>query len=439
MSGSQTTRSTDRPWLRSALAALAVFVLGLVGFLIDIDAPSKPYFDEVHYLPASCQFLEAQPPAEWLNREHPPLGKELMAVGIGLWGDNPFGWRFMSALFGALALAGFELWADALFAERRVALWATAILFLNQMLYIHARTAMLEIFALAFTFWAMAAFTAAWRPGAPVRLLMAAAGLCIGLATAVKWTGVVPWALCLGFAGLVTLRHWFGPRRTKSPARPDAAGWYRPDLWCQMRLIDWALLLGVLPLLTYAACFIPITGLSPAGIIAAQATALDLQARVPPTHTYMSSWYGWPVIARPIWYLFEQVGENRYEAIICLGNPVILWAGIPAFLACAWLALERQRRDAVVIAASFAAFYLFWAVTPRKLAFLYYYLPAASVLSLALAFMAYRTPLRRWPWLRHGFLLLAAASFLYFLPESDAAIPLTLEGFVARAWFPSWR
>ena len=32
---------------------------------------------------------------------HPPVGKWLIALGIKLFGDNEFGWRFMGALLGS--------------------------------------------------------------------------------------------------------------------------------------------------------------------------------------------------------------------------------------------------------------------------------------------------------------------------------------------------
>ena len=38
------------------------------------------------------------------NIEHPPFAKELIAIGMRLFGDNPFGWRFMSTLAGSATM-----------------------------------------------------------------------------------------------------------------------------------------------------------------------------------------------------------------------------------------------------------------------------------------------------------------------------------------------
>ena len=66
-----------------------------------LTAVPHAYFDEVHYLPAARELLALD---EFTNREHPLLGKELIALGIALFGDNPVGWRLLPTLLGTLAL-----------------------------------------------------------------------------------------------------------------------------------------------------------------------------------------------------------------------------------------------------------------------------------------------------------------------------------------------
>ena len=89
-------------------AALALaFLLGCLPFLTVV---THPYFDEVHYLPAAREFLTL---GTFINREHPLVGKELIALGIALFGDNPWGWRLLPTLFGTLALfAAMRAWFE---------------------------------------------------------------------------------------------------------------------------------------------------------------------------------------------------------------------------------------------------------------------------------------------------------------------------------------
>ena len=107
-------RPAADPWAYQAgmtllFAALVFWHLGI---------PSKPYFDEIHYVPAARAMLARR----MANPEHPMLGKEAIALSIRLLGDTPFAWRLPSALTGCLGLFAFgrALW---LASGRRVARW----------------------------------------------------------------------------------------------------------------------------------------------------------------------------------------------------------------------------------------------------------------------------------------------------------------------------
>ena len=187
------------------LVCVSLYAAAQLLFLIGISAPRGYNFDESHYVPAAKQVLQLESDP---NREHPPLGKLLMAVGIGLFGDRPLGWRVMSTVFGALTLVGMYLWALALFRDRSLALWAALVTLVNHLLYVQARIGMLDTFMFAFLAWACAAFTAAWDPGLESgrkQRYLAFAGCLLGLATATKWFGFIVWAACLGIVVMVRL------------------------------------------------------------------------------------------------------------------------------------------------------------------------------------------------------------------------------------------
>ena len=78
--------------------AATLFVASCALFLVYIQFPEKLNFDEFHYIPAARRLLDFSNPK---NMEHPPLGKELIAIGMAIFGDQPLGWRFMSTIFGA--------------------------------------------------------------------------------------------------------------------------------------------------------------------------------------------------------------------------------------------------------------------------------------------------------------------------------------------------
>jgi dolichyl-phosphate-mannose--protein O-mannosyl transferase len=225
----------------------------------------------------------------------------------------------------------------------------------------------------------------------------------------------------------------------------DVEDWFRPDLWREMRGWDWLLSLAVAPLLAYYMTFacMGADGLAPVSFIAAQARMWGAQSTLAGSHPYMSGWLEWPLLRRGVWYLFEgtnwDTSAATAQAVLYLGNPLVLWGGLIAVGHCAFGWTTDRRRDAFVIAASYGAFWLCWAVIPRHITFAFYYLPAATVLSLALAYSFYSNSLNRWPWLRRVFLLGSLAMFLYFLPVSNAAVRVSEPGFNASMWFNSWR
>ena len=175
-------------------ALIALAFLGLV--LVRLTIPSKPFFDEVHYLPAARALLALSHPS---NIEHPMLGKELLALGIMLFGDNPLGWRIMPALFGTLALlAGMRaLW----FASgSRFASIAGGILLATAFpIFVQSRIAMLDIFMASFLLVALWAIAGAVRENETGRRRLAIAGVALGLSMAAKWNAV-PLAMVPGLA-----------------------------------------------------------------------------------------------------------------------------------------------------------------------------------------------------------------------------------------------
>ncbi|MDR3607694.1 MAG: phospholipid carrier-dependent glycosyltransferase [Oligoflexia bacterium] len=447
--------------LHVLITSAALYVFSQILFLINIQFPRNRNFDEFHYVPAAQQFLNG---VETHNWEHPPLAKELLSIGLLIFGDQPIGWRFMSTIFGSITLVAMYFWALALFRDKKTALWVALLTLANQLLYVQARIGMLDTFMFAFIALGMAAFTAAWNPrgsdaskeAAPIdylqnffsgRRLLWIAGACFGLATSCKWFGLIPWALCAGLVALVQLfKHWnvsFGPS-----SLPSDDDWYHAELWSGIRAKDWVMCLLVIPLVAYYLPFIPFLFTSNAEhgiwdiLVSMQARMWDGQGRVVSAHPYMSRWLDWPTIRRPIWYAFDKEGSapnEKVRGVLLLGNPFILWTGLLALIPCIWGWLVDRRRDAFLITAAYFAFLFSWAIIPRKIAFFYYYYPAGMVLSFALAYV-FRTMernSREASWARWAYLAVAVAFFIYFFPIS-AALAIPAESFRKWMWFSSW-
>jgi dolichyl-phosphate-mannose--protein O-mannosyl transferase len=194
---------------------------------------------------------------------------------------------------------------------------------------------------------------------------------------------------------------------------------------------------AALPAATYLATFVPLYGLSPLDLIEAQRRIFaDNTTTAIAGHTYMSSWPSWPLLARPVWFLFDKTAEDRVAAIVFLGNPLVLW---PALLALAVVLRDvvvTRRWDAFLITSFYFGPWLAWALLPRTLGFIYYYLPAATAASLALVYVLRRDGLPRW--LLWAYVGVAAIGFAVMLPISAAFIATSMQTFNRLMLFQSW-
>lgn len=413
------------PWVWCAALALAFLALCLVR----LGVPSKPYFDEIHYLPAARELAAL---GEWRNREHPLLGKELIALGIALFGDNPWGWRLPSALAGAGALfaAMRALWFAS--CSRFAALAYGLLLASGFTLFVQSRIAMLDVFMLAFLAAALWQCAAAVREPEHGRLRLAVSGIALGLAMAAKWNAAAL-AMLPGLAFLAV--RWRAGRRRLVLSRRGAPV---PG----MTLAEAFVWLGVVPLAVYWMTFAPayffaVEPLRPGGFIALQQEMRALQANVLAPHPYQSRWPQWLLNSRAIWYLYEPA-DGAQRGVLLIGNPLTMLAGLPALAWCARAGLAG-RRDALAIALLYAVSLGFWIVADKPVQFYYHYLLPGTVLLAALALALDQWWRRGHRVLALGMLAASCALFAWFHPILSAAPLSGQQAFVEWMWLDSWR
>jgi dolichyl-phosphate-mannose--protein O-mannosyl transferase len=201
-------------------------------------------------------------------------------------------------------------------------------------------------------------------------------------------------------------------------------------------------MLGIVSIATYFATFAPAffyrtDPLTLARLIPFQLEMYHRQTQVLPPHTYQSAWWTWPLDLRPIWYLYEPA-DGAQRGILLLGNPVIMWGGLVAVLACLW-AWARDRNVALgAIAGLWIASVAMWAVVPKSLGFYYYYYLSSIWLPIAIAaaFAHFSPPRLRYA--DEAFLTLAAAAFVHFYPIIAATALSGPGAFRDWMWLSSW-
>jgi dolichyl-phosphate-mannose-protein mannosyltransferase len=417
---------------RNALIAVVIFVVAHFALLIGVTTPENFYFDEVHYVPAARQMLEPVMPTPTLNPMHPPLAKQLIALSIRTFGDGPLGWRYPGVLFGSLAMVAMYLCGLALFAQQGPAVASALLAFFNQMVFVQSRIAMLDIFALAFGLFGVAAFMHGFRKPRP-HPWFAVAGLVFGLSIACKWNGLFALATCIVVVAVIRLLQRWGTQF----AEGNAGDWYRPGLWPDFRYYHFAACFVLIPAMVYLASFIPLYGFSLPDLVEAQRRIFaDNTTTAIAGHTYMSAWPSWPFLVRPVWYLFDKIADDRIAAVVFLGNPLVLWTALPALIACLRDWIVTRRADAFLILSFYFGPYLAWAVLPRTVGFLYYYLPSATLASLALVYVLRRGNNPRW--LLWAFVGMAFAGFAAMLPISAAFVGTSMATFNRLMLFQNW-
>ena len=417
---------------RTAVIAVILFIGAHLLLLVGVTTPDKFYFDEVHYVPAARQMLEPVMPTPMLNPMHPPLAKQMIALSIRGFGDNPLGWRYPATLFGALAVVAMYFCGLALFAAQGPAVAAALIAFFNQMLFVQSRISMLDIFALAFGLFGIAAFMQGYGQSRPQRWF-ALAGLAFGLSAACKWSGLFPLAVCIAIIAAIRLMQGWRAQF----ADGNASDWYRPGLWPDFRLMHFIACFVLIPSVVYLSTFIPIYGFSIPDLWEAQRRIFgDNTTSAFSAHTYMSAWPSWPFLVRPVWYLFDKIGDDEISAVVFLGNPVVLWAALLAFAMVLRDWIVTRRTEAFLLMSFYLGPYLAWALLPRVVGFIYYYLPSATFASLPLVYVLRRGNAPRW--LLWAFVAAAGASFAAMLPITAAFVGTSMQTFNRLMLFQNW-
>lgn len=422
----------DRPLLVALLIGLAAQIL----FTIHIDRPAQIVFDESHYLPAAQALIDLDTPR---NAEHPMIGKELIAVGLALFGDNPFGWRLMASFAGtATVIGGFAfLWL--LLGNMRSAVIGAVLLALNQTLFVQARTGMLDVFLGAFLVWALVVLLWAMR-GTPRQVLWRwiLGSVLLGLAVGVKWAAI-PYVALAGLAFvIIRIRdHWPRP----APAA-ILAGKGQPH-WPGLATIPGLLLMGGVSIAVYLASFFPgfffeHGALKLSELIALQFDMYAAQTQVLAAHTYQSDWWSWPLMLRPIWYFYEW-DSGAQRGVLLIGNPVVMWGGLVAVVAClvAWFREKAIRPLAAALL--WIASLAIYVVIPKSLGFYYYYHLSGIFLCLVLAVAFHHYDRGRNRGYEEWFAAAALLAFAYFYPIISAAPLKDSQGFAYWMWFDSWR
>ncbi len=400
--------------------ASAAFRLPRLGF------PPEEMFDEVYHAKTALQYLQGVNPTEWV---HPPTAKLLIAVGVWIFGYEPWAWRLLPALAGIALAPVFYALARTVLKTERAAVLASVILLADGVYLVQSRTAMTNIFAVCFQLAAaLCLVRAVLQPVLPARG-MALAGLFLGLALSTRWTSL----FATGFLGVVLL-----VVRGRRVWRPRELGLL-------------AMTFAAIPLTIYVVSYIPwmrqvddpwmrLREL-PSHSYAVWRYHADLRAE----HPYFSTWYTWPWLYRPTWYYFNQTTDvpAQVRGIVALGNPWLWWASVPVTLWAIVTGVRARDPRRAFSGLGFAFLYLPWGISPRTLNYGHYLFEAIPYACLSLGILLDRYWDTRRD-LTRGYVAVLIFTFLFFFPFlTGYPVPAPwyyydLHGVRPWTWFKTW-
>lgn len=417
-------------------APLVVTALAAVLRLANLGHPHQLAFDETYYVKDAWSLWTLGYEGTWGKDAdeafvtlqqlplsdvgafvvHPPLGKWLIALGMSIGGpDNTVGWRLATALLGTATVLLVYLVARQLTGSIAVATVAGGLLAIDGLSIVMSRIALLDGL-LTFFLLLGALFILYDRrktiplverpdPAAPDpmwgrvfwrRPWLVAAGLALGAACAVKWSGLYALA---AFGLYVVVTDALARRRAGVVLWPTAAAF-------QQGPVSFVLLVGP-ALAAYLASW---TGwLVTEGGYARQTdpnpflalwnyhdAILKFHVGLSTGHPYASPAWEWPLLLRPtaVWVGNDPdpCGVDRCIAVIStIPNPLIWYGGVAAALYLLYrLVRGAIARTAVAPALTFplvglAATYLPWLMFPERTIFQFYTVAMMPFLVLALA------------------------------------------------------
>lgn len=403
-------------------AVISIITFGALTRFINLGRPDALVFDEVYYVDGARDFLANGVELDNAKPEfvvHPPVGKWMIAAGIKVFGDNPFGWRASAALVGTLSILLVFLIARHLFSSFFISISTTALMALDGLHLVMSRTALLDIFLSFFillTFYLLLKNQLWW------------AGVVMGLALATKWSAVYVLA-ALGLYLLISKRQYLVTvaQFALTPLLVYLASWSGWFLSNQ----GWDRNSGSNPLFS---------------LINYHREILEFHTGLTTDHSYQASAWNWLFLGRPTSFFYETPkgcgADSCSQEVLAIGTPFLWWAGlISLFVALGYFIYRREKSIGLILLFLLAS-YIPWLAFPERTTFYFYAIAFQPFLILCIGYVlskalenertrSFRSAIAS------GALAVIALCFGYFFPLFVGGV-LTYQAWYDRMWFASW-
>jgi dolichyl-phosphate-mannose-protein mannosyltransferase len=495
-----------RPWI----GALAVFALALVLRLWHLGSIHELIFDETYYVKDGWTLVHNGVEMAWPDEPdpafvsgdvdsyedrgeyvvHPSVGKWVIGLGmLALGGDSSWGWRIAVALLGALSVLMCTRIARRLFRSTGIGLVAGLLLAIDGLHLVMSRTSLLDlplmVFALA-GFGALLIDRDRFREGlarsvaaarargeelpllgyrAGLRPWRLGAGVLLGLACSVKWSGLY----FLAVFGIMTVLWDWWARRRAGERRWLENGLFRDAVPAFFAMVGTALVVYVA---SWTGWFATRAGYmrdwaeenGHAGgnpVLNAlrslwhyQSQAYEFHIHLDSEHPYEANPLGWLLQIRPtnFYYRSYDYGEMGCQVekcasqVLSVGNPLIWWLGALSVLIALVVAIWKRDGRAWAALAGIIGGYLPWLMYMDRTIFTFYSVVYEPWLVMCLAYVIgllvgprSADPERRLAGtlLAGSLLTLIVLVSAFFWPIWTGQV-IDVDQWEWRMWLPSW-
>ena len=428
----------DPDWARAIrwLAPLVITAVAAVLRLVGVAHPHQLAFDETYYVKDAWSLWTLGYEGTWGEKAndafvtlqnlplsdqgafivHPPLGKWLIALGMAIGGpDNSGGWRLATALLGTGSVLLVYLIARRLSGSVVVASVAGTLLAIDGLSIVMSRIALLDGILTFFVllgvlfvlidrqrtipvlekrdpdepdpFWGRVLWRRPW---------LIAAGVALGAACAVKWSGAYALA---GFGLYVVITDALARRRAGVVMWPTAAA-FRQGPVSFVLLVFPAL---AVYLISWSGWLVTAGGYDrqsdPNPLIALwkyHQSMLGFHVGLTRGHPYASPAWEWPFLLRPtaVWVGTDPGPcgtDHCIAAISAIPNPLIWYGGVAASVYLlyrfvrGWITRQPVGPELTLPLVGLAVTYLPWLMFPERTIFQFYTVVMMPFLVIALA------------------------------------------------------
>ncbi|AEV69574.1 glycosyltransferase family 39 protein [Acetivibrio clariflavus] len=361
---------------------------------------TSTYFDEIYHPRTAFEHIYRMEPYE---TTHPPLGKLIIALGMLIFGVNPFGWRVMGTLFGVAMVPAMYLFGKKIFRKRIYGFIPAFLIAFECMHFAQTRIGTIDSYPalfviLAYYFMYDSFINKSYEVGFKKSLVpLLLSGIFWGLGCASKWTAVYAGgglAVLYFTSKILEYRSYNKQLRRKKmseTARKEKINsWFinhfiKPSLACVIFFV-------IIPILIYTASYLPIITLPGDGhnlgeVWRYQVNMYNYHSNLTDSHPFESPAYSWPLIQKPLLeYRNTNLPYDRTSLMYVMGNPAVFWFGIVCVFVAVIISIAKKDKRAVPFLVAFAFQYLPWFRVSRCI-FIYHFFTSVPFLILCIVYV----------------------------------------------------